>query len=172
MVAQPADAQRAGPASDSPFACIFEGVNSDQRAMAASAASQRLTDAPSDGAQRGGAVLDALLGALPRCAAAGRWTETQRDMAQLYVLAQLAREDMRRRYAAQSVDLGFLDEVALAPLGASMPSLDEMAARIRAQGVTGDRPDSAEDIAFIYSALARQAEGARMAFARSTLIGR
>ena len=65
-------------------------------------------------------------------------------MAQEYVLIVLALEDMRRRYAAQNVDLSVLDN--------ALP-FEEQVARVRGQGVTGDRPDSAEDIVFIYRSL-------------------
>ncbi len=127
-----------------PSLCLLEGVTAEQRALAGPAALQRLTDVPADGEPRGGSALAAILTALPRCARAGRWTEAQRDMAQEYVLIVLALEDMRRRYAAQNVDLSVLDN--------ALP-FEEQVARVRGQGVTGDRPDSAEDIVFIYRSL-------------------
>ncbi|MGQ0661165.1 hypothetical protein [Sphingosinicella sp.] len=167
----PLRAQPAAAPSDAPFTCLFEGVTAAQRALAGPAASQRLTDAPADGEQRGGTALDAILAALPRCADAGRWTATQRDMAQHYVLAQLGREDMRRRYAAQNVDLSFLDGGMVAA-GGSPPSFEQLVARVRAQGVTGQRPDRAEDIVFIYLEMAGQAEAMKSMFADRNLNGR
>jgi len=170
----PLRAQPVAAPSDAPFTCLFEGVTAEQRALAGPAASRRLTDAPADGEQRGGAALDAILAALPRCAEAGRWTATQRDMAQHYVLAQLGREDMRRRYSAQNVDLSFIDStIANAmPAGGPPPPFEEMVARVRAQGVTGQRPDSAEDIVFIYLEMAGQAEAMKSMFADRNLNGR
>ena len=160
IAAMPLCAQPAAPPSDAPFACLFDGATAEQRALAGAAASQRLTDAPQDGEQRGGAALDSILTALPRCAETGHWTQDQRELAQHYILAQLAREDMRRRYAAQGVDLAFLDEARTA-------TFDDLVARLRAQGVTGDRPDSAQDIVFIYLELARHVDEIRGGFANS-----
>ena len=154
----PAGAQPA-PASAAPFACLFEGVTAEQRALAGAAASQQLTDVPADGRQRGGAALEAILAALPRCATSGRWTEAQREVAHQYVLFQTAREDVRRRYAAQNVDLSFIDEAIASATPAGLPlTFDALVARVRAQGVTDDRPDSPGDIVFIYLELGMQAE--------------
>lgn len=164
ILAVPLAAQPGLPPADGPFSCLFEDVSAEQRILAGSAASQRLTDAPADGEQRGGTALDAILAGLPRCAEAGRWSEPQRNLAREYLVAQLAREDMRRRYVAQNVDLTFLDEAVAGGRGGTLP-FDELVARVRAQGVTGDRPDSAEDIVFIYVGLAGQAEAIRAGFA-------
>ena len=110
------------------------------------------------GGQRGGAALDAILAALPRCGEAGRWNEGQREMAELYVMTQLGREEMLRHYAAQNVDLTFIDAMVAAATPDSPPPFEEMAARVRAQGVTGERTDSAEDIAYLYLELMARAE--------------
>lgn len=150
--------------ADSPLACAFAGVAAEQRALAASAALQRLTGAPEDGEQRGGAALDAILAALPRCGEAGRWNEGQREMAELYVMTQLGREEMLRHYGAQNVDLTFIDAMVAAATPDSPPPFEEMAARVRAQGVTGERTDSAEDIAYLYLELMARAEAILVGF--------
>ena len=158
----PASAQPAAP-GDGPLACLFEGVTAEQQAMAAPAASQRLTDGPEDGEQRGGAALTAILSGIPRCAGAGRWTERQRGLAEHYVLARLARQHMLAHYAAQRVDLAFIDEAVQAATSAP-PPFDALVARVRAQGVTGARPDSAEDIVYIYLELAAHVAAIRAGF--------
>jgi hypothetical protein len=167
IASSPLRAQPAAP-SDGPYSCLFEGVNAEQRALAGAAASQQLTDVPPDGQQRGGAALAAIIASTPRCAEAGRWTPDQRELARHYALAQLAREEMRRRYAAQNVDLSFIDGGVTAVAGAP-PTFEQLVARVRAQGVTGDRPDSAEDIAFLYLELAAQAEALKAGFSDSNL---
>ena len=172
-IAQPGDLPSPAPAGmaevpmrdDGPFACLFQGVAPDRRTQASLAAAYRLTDGPEDGELRGGAALDSILGSVTRCGDASRWTAGQREMAQLYVLAELAREHLLRHYAAQQVDLGFLDAVLTSPPDAPRPSFDELAGRVRAQGVTGARPDSAEDIVYIYVSLAQQAEAMKAGFA-------
>ncbi len=161
--AQPAAASTA----DAPFNCALENVAADARALAGAAASQRLTDVPADGEQRGGSALDAIVAALPRCAESGRWTEAQREIAHQYVLFQTAREDVRRRYAAQNVDLTFIDQTIATTTAGSPPPFEEMVARVRAQGVGDNRPDSAGDIVFIYLELGMQAEAMRAAFAEA-----
>lgn len=162
--AAPVGAQPAPPA-DSPLACLFGDVAADQRALAAPAALQRLSGAPEDGEQRGGAALDAILAALPRCAESGRWNESQREMARLYVITQLGREEMLRHYAAQNVDLAFIDGMVAAATPDSPPPFEEMAARVRAQGVTGERTESAEDVAYLYLELMARAEAILAGFA-------
>lgn len=152
LVATPVGAHPGVP-TDGPLACLFEGITAEQQALAAPAASQRLTDGPADGEQRGGAALGAILASVPRCAAAGRWDERQRGLAEHYVLARLARQHMLAHYAAQGVDLSFIDE-AVAAATTAPPPFDALVARVRAQGVTGERPDSAEDIVYIYLELA------------------
>ena len=163
--AAPVGAQPAPPPADSPLACLFVDVAAGQRALAAPAALQRLSGAPEDGEQRGGAALDAILAALPRCAERGRWNESQREMAHLYVMTQLGREEMLRHYAAQNVDLTFIDGMVAAATPDSPPPFEEMAARVRAQGVTGERTDSAEDIAYLYLELMARAEAILAGFA-------
>ena len=163
ILAPPGGAQPAPSASDAPFTCLFERLTAERRAQAGPAASQRLTGAPADGEQSGGAALDAILAALPACAATGRWTEAQRESAGQYVLVQLAHEDMRRRYAGQNVDLSFIDD-AVAAGPRAMLQFDALVGRVRAQGVGDNRPDSAEDVTFIYLELARQAEEIRRGF--------
>lgn len=163
-VTAPLRAQPAAAATDA-LACLFAGVTPEQRALAGAAASQRLTDVPADGERRGGAALDSILAALPRCAEAGRWTEARRDMAHQYVLLQTAREDVRRRYAAQNVDLSFIDDAIVAMPARASPSFDSLVARVRAQGVGDDRSDSAGEIVFIYLELSMNAEAIRAGFA-------
>lgn len=165
--AAPLGAQPAPSPAGSSLACLFEGVTPEQRAQAGPAASYRLSEFPADGEQRGGAALDAILASLPRCAEAGRWTETQREMAHLYLMAQLARDEMRRHYAAQNVDLTFIDAMAAAATPDSPPPFEEMAARVRAQGVTGERTDSAEDIVYLYLELTVRAEAIPAVFAEA-----
>jgi hypothetical protein len=145
--------------------CPLEGMSAEQRTLAASASSQQLTDAPADGEQRGRAALAAVLANLPRCAQSGRWTDNQRNLAHQYVLMRLAREDMLRRYAAQNVDLGFIDQAVAATPAGSPPPFDALVARVRAQGVGDDRPDSAGDIVYIYVTLAYHIAEIRAGFA-------
>lgn len=162
-LAGPLRAQPAAPPTDPSLDCPLYGIPENERMLAASAASRRLTDVPAGDEQRGSVALDIILSNLPRCAEAARWTENQRELAQQYLLFQLAREDMRRRYAAQNVDLGFID-AAVAAGPRAMLQFDTLVGRVRAQGVTGSRPDSAEDVTFIYLELARQAEEIRRGF--------
>lgn len=163
----PAGAQPASSSAEAPLSCLFEGVTAEQRTLAGPAALQRLSDFPADGDERGGTALDAILAALPRCAEAGGWTETQREMAELYLMAQLARDGMRRHYAAQNVDLTFIDAIVAAATPDSPPPFEEMAARVRAQGVTGERTDSAEDIVYLYLELTVRAEAIPGMFAEA-----
>ena len=165
--AAPLGAQPAPSPAGAPLACLFEGVTPEQRALAGPIALQRLSDFPADGDERGVSALDAILAALPRCAEAGGWTETQREMAELYLMAQLARDGMRRHYAAQNVDLTFIDAMAAAATPDSPPPFEEMAARVRAQGVTGERTDSAEDIVYLYLELTGRAEAVPGVFAEA-----
>jgi hypothetical protein len=152
-MAPPLCAEAAPPPSDGPLACLFEGMNAEQRARAGAAASRQLTDAPPGGDEhQDAALLDAAL-PLARCAQAGQWNEAQRERAREWALVQLTREDMRRRYAAQNVDLAYIDEAMAAVPAGSQPQFDALVARMRAQGVGDDRPDSAGDIVYIYLAL-------------------
>lgn len=162
--ASPLRAQQGAAPSAPTIDCPFEGVSLEQRMLAASAGSARLTDAPEDGEERGGVALDAILANVPRCAEAGRWSESQRQLALHYLLAQLGREDMLRRYAAQNVDLSFIDTALAATPAGSQPPFAEFEARIRAQGIGDDRPDSPGDIAYIYMMLVYQAEMIRAGF--------
>ena len=165
LMATPLRAQTATPPAASTLDCPLEGISVEQRTLAGAAGSQQLTDAPADGEQRGRAALDTILANLPRCAAAGRWTENQRELAQQYVLMQLAREDMLRRYAVQNVDLSFIDAAVAATPAGSPPPFSELEARVRAQGVTDDRPDSPGDIVYIYMMLVYQTAAIRAGFA-------
>lgn len=159
-----ASAQPLASSADGPLSCLFDEVTAEQRTLAAPAALQRLSDFPPDGEARGGAALDAILASLPRCAESGRWSEDQREMAELYLMAQLGREEMRRHYAAQNVDLSFIDE-SLRAAATEPPRFDELVARLRDQGVTDDRPDSAGDIVHLYLELAAMAEAIPADFA-------
>jgi hypothetical protein len=150
---------------DGPYTCLFADLTAERRALASMTASTRLTDMPEESDQRSEAAFDAILARLARCGDAGGWTVPQRGAAEHYVHAQLAREFFRRHYAAQRVDLGFLDDAAAIPQGNTMPAFDDMVARLRAQGVTDDRPDSAGDIVYLYLMLARHAEEMKASFA-------
>lgn len=160
-VAQPGDAPVA---DDGAYACLFADLTAERRALASSTASTRLTDMPEESDAGSEAALEAILARRAGCGDAGGWTEGQREMADHYVHAQLAREYFRRHYAAQHVDLGFLDTVATAPESA-MPPFDDLVARVRAQGVGDDRPDSAGDITYLYLMLAHHAEEMKANFA-------
>ncbi|HST36645.1 MAG TPA: hypothetical protein VLK25_08460 [Allosphingosinicella sp.] len=167
--AQPGNAQPASTtapaADDGPYSCLFADLTGERRALASPAASTRLTDMPEGVDQQSEAALDAILARIAGCGDAGGWTAGQRGMAEHYVHAQLAREYFRRHYAAQRVDLGLLDEAAAIPPGNPMPEFDALVARLRAQGVADDRPDSAGDIAYLYLSLARHAEEMKAGFA-------
>jgi hypothetical protein len=164
-LAGPLQGQPVAPPLNPSLDCPLEGVSAEQRTLAAAASSQQLTDAPTDGEQRGRAALDAVLANLPRCAESARWTENQRNLAHQYVLMRLAREDMLRRYAAQNVDLGFIDQAVTATPAGSPPPFDDLVARVRAQGVGEDRPDSAGDIVYIYMTLVYHVAEIRAGFA-------
>jgi hypothetical protein len=167
--AQPGDAPLpatpAPVADDVPYTCLFAGLTAERRALAAPAASTRLTDMPEEIDRQSEEALDAILARVASCGDAGGWTAGQRGMAEHYVLAQLAREFFRRHYAAQHVDLGFLDDAVAARPDTPMPVFDDLAARLRAQGVGDDRPDSAGDIAYLYLMLAQHAEEMKTNFA-------
>jgi hypothetical protein len=166
---QPGDARPvvtpASVADDGPYACLFVELTAERRALASPAASTRLTDMPEENNRQSEEALDAILARVAGCGDAGGWTVGQRGMAEHYVLAQLAREFFRRHYAAQRVDLGFLDDVAAIPQGNPMPEFDGLVARLRAQGVADDRPDSAGDIVYLYMMLAQHAEEMKASFA-------
>jgi hypothetical protein len=157
-------AQPAGGAPDPRFDCLLEGISAEQRMLAASGASQQLTDVPAEDEQRSRTALDAVAANAPRCAASAGWTENQRELALQYTLLQLARDDMIRRYAAQNVDLTFIDEALAAASPEGPVSFEDLAARMRAQGVGDNRPDSAEDIVYIYGMLAAQSAEIRLRF--------
>jgi hypothetical protein len=165
-VSPPLWAQAAAPPSDGPLTCLLEGMSAEQRALAGSAASQLLGDVPpGDGEQRDPTMLNGVLPSLTRCAEAGRWNEAQRERAREWALVRLAREDMQRRYAAQNVDLTFIDEALAATPAESPAPFDALVTRMRAQGVADDRPDSAADIVYIYLMLRAHAEEIRAEFA-------
>lgn len=146
--------------------CPFEGVATEQRALAVSAAAQQLTDVPPTGdAQRSQAALDAILANVPRCAQARRWTTNQSELARAYVLMQLTREEMLQRYDAQNVNLRFIDEELMAARPGEPPPFEAWVSRVRAQGVGDNRPDSAGDIVHIYMTLAYQIGAIRTGFA-------
>ena len=152
-------------ADDGPYTCLFTGLTVERRALASPAASTRLTDMPEGNDRQSEEALDAILARVAGCGDAGGWTAGQRGMAEHYVHAALAREYFRRHYAAQQVDLGFLDEAAAIPPGNPVPEFDGLVARLRAQGVADDRPDSAGDIVYLYLMLARHAEEMKAGFA-------
>lgn len=165
LLGMPLAAQPPSPSTDAPFTCLFEGVTAEQRAAAGAAASQRLTDMPPDGGQHGGATLEMISNRVSSCAETQPWSDSQQRHAAAYLLAQLARENMRQRYAAQGVDLGFLDEMAADPARRqNSANMDEAAARLRSQGLTGQRADSAEDVVFLYLSMALHVEAARDGF--------
>jgi hypothetical protein len=150
LMASPAPAQPAGPAPDPRFDCLLEGISAEQRTQAGYGGGEQFTDVPSEDEQRSRAAVEMIAANARRCAAAARWTENQRELALQYVLMQLSREAMIRRYAAQNVDLTYIDAaVAAAPPEGPVP-FEAMVARMRAQGVGDSRPDSASDIVYIY----------------------
>jgi hypothetical protein len=165
IMAWPLLAQPAASSAHSELDCPFEGVSAEQRGLAASAGAQRLTDVPTDGEQRGGAALAAILANVARCMETRRWSQNQRGLALRYVLMQLTREDMLRRYDVQSVDLRFIDEAVATSQPGVEPPFDAFVARVRAQGVGDNRPDSAGDIVYIYMMLAYQTAEIRAHFA-------
>jgi hypothetical protein len=80
-------AQAAAPPSDRVLACLLEGLSAEQRALAGSAASQLLLDAPpANGAQRDATTPSDVLPSLTRCAEAARWNEAQRERAREWAL--------------------------------------------------------------------------------------
>ncbi len=164
-LAGPLCAQPAAPSAHSSPDCPLYGIPENERMLAASVASQQLTDVPASDEERGRVALDIILSNVPRCADAGRWTPNQRELAQQYVLMQLTREEMLRRYDAQSVDLRFIDEAVATAQPAVEPPFDAFVARVRAQGVGDNRPDSAGDIVYIYMMLAYQTAEIRAHFA-------
>ncbi len=161
----PLGAQPAGPAPDPRFDCLLEGISAEQRMLAASAGSpQEFTAVPGEEEQQSRAVLAAIAANAPRCAARAGWTENQRELALQYTLMQLTRDGMIRRYAAQNVDLAYIDEaVAAAPSEGPVP-FEAMVARMRAQGVGDNRPDSAADIVWLYMMLVGQSAEIRLRF--------
>jgi hypothetical protein len=164
-VTWPLAAQSAPPSPDAMATCALQGLSAEQRALAASSGSQQLTGAPTESETQARALLDTVSANVRRCADASRLTEGQRDLALQYTLMQLTREDMLRRYHAQNVDLRFIDEaVAASRTGATLP-FDDLVARVRAQGVGDDRPDSAGDIVYIYMMLVYQLAEIRTGFA-------
>jgi len=165
IVAMPLRAQPVAPPPDPSLNCVLDAVPAEQRRLAGPAASQRLTDAPEDVPQLSAAALDTIRAALARCAEASHWTENQRELALQYTLMQLTRDDMIRRYAAQNVDLTYIDEmVATAQPNVALP-FEAIVARLRAQGVGDNRPDSAEDIVYIYTMLVAGSAATRAGFA-------
>lgn len=152
----PAVAQPPPPHVFSSPDCPIYGVAENQMILAASAASQQLTDVPAADEARSRAALEAILANVAECAQAGRWTENQRELARNYVLMRLTREDMLRRYDAQNVDLRFIDLAVAAAQAGTPPQFDTLVARVRAQGVGDDRPDSAGDVTYTYMTLVHQ----------------
>lgn len=162
VLAAPAFAQAPPPSAFTSPDCPLYGIPENEMTLAASAASQQLTDAQASDDSRSRAALDIILSNVPECARAGRWTENQRELARQYVLMRLSREDMLRRYDAQNVDLRFIDLAVAAAQAGTPPPFEELVARVRAQGVGDNRPDSAGDVTYIYMNLAyRMAEIAR-----------
>lgn len=152
--------------------CPLEGSAMEQRVLAMAAASQQLTDAPAELPQGAPAALEAVLANVARCAATHRWTGNQRELARGYVLIRLTRDEMVRRYAAQNVDLSFIDQMATAGRPGEPPPFETMVARVRAQGVGDDRPDSAGDIVHIYMTLVYRMGEIRARFADPDFIMR
>lgn len=177
IAAWPSLAQPLATAPDPRFDCLLEGISAEQRQMAASGDRAELVDAAADeaalnraiaaGAEaeaRRSAAVEAIAANARRCGAAAGWTDNQRELALQYVLMQLTREDMIRRYAAQNVDLTFID-TALATARPDQPlPLDALAARLRAQGIADERPDSPADIVYIYLMIAAQSAEIRRRF--------
>lgn len=156
LLVAPAVAQAPPPSAYSSPDCPIYGVPESEMILAASAASQGLTDVPAPDEARSRAALDTILANVPECAEAGRWTQNQRELARNYVLMRLTREDMLRRYDAQNVDLRFIDLAVAAAQAGTPPPFDELVARLRAQGLGDGRPDSAGDVAHIYMTLVYQ----------------
>jgi hypothetical protein len=163
--AAPLWAQAPPPPSDGPLACLFEGMNAEQRALASTEIERLIAHAPPhDGDHPDLAIFDSVL-PLARCAQAGHWSEAQRERAFEWALVRLQREDMQRRYAAQNVDLTYIDAALAATPEGSRPPFEALVARMRAQGVGDHRSDSAGDIVYIYMMLWGQAREIRAEFA-------
>lgn len=164
-MAGPLAAQSDAPTPDAAMECALRGLSAEQRALVASGGSQQLTDVPAESETQARAALDRVTANVRRCTETSGMTENQRQLAFFYTLMRLTREDMLRRYDAQHVDLRFIDEaVAAAPAG-SAPPFDALVARVQAQGVGDNRPDSAGDIVYIYMVTVMQAAEIRTRFA-------
>lgn len=161
----PVLAQPAAPPADPSLACPLQGLPAEHRDAAITEASRDLlgTEATAEAPRR--AAYEALQASARRCAATHRWTENQGNVAFQYALMQLAREGMVRRYAAQNVDLSFIDPAVEALARGSEPPFADFVTRLRAQGLGDNRPDSAEDVAYIYTMLLFQMLETRGRFA-------
>lgn len=163
-MAAPLAAQPAAPSPDAAMECALQGMSAEQRALVASGGSQELMDVPAERAAEARAALDAVQANVRRCTQASGMTENQRQLALYYTLMRLTREDMLRRYDAQNVDLRFIDEAVAATPAGSPPPFEQLVARVRAQGVGDDRPDSAGDIVYLYMVTVMQAAEIRTRF--------
>lgn len=161
----PARAQPLAPPANPALACPIEGLPAEQRDAAIAEASRDLlgTEATAEEPRR--AARDALAASARRCTTTRGWTERQGNVAFQYALLQLAREGMIRRYAAQHVDLSFIDSAVEGLTRGVEPPFQSFEARLRAQGLGDDRPDSAGDVAYIYMMLVFQLMEARGRFA-------
>ena len=164
-VTAPLRAQSVAPMHDPSLNCVLDAVPADQRVLAGPAASQQLTDAPEEAPELSGAALETIRAALSRCAETSHWTENQRELALQYTLMQLTRDDMIRRYAAQNVDLTYIDQMIAAAQPNTAFPFEAMVARMRAQGVGDNRPDSAADIVWLYMMMVAQSAKIRANFA-------
>lgn len=164
-MAWPLAAQSAAPSPDAAMECALQGLSAEQRALVASGGSQELTDVPAESETQARAALDTVAANVRRCTESSGMTENQRQLALYYTLMRLTREDMLRRYDAQNVDLRFIDAAVAAIQPGVTPPFETWVARVRAQGVGDDRPDSAGDIVYIYMTLVHQIGEIRANFA-------